>query len=55
MLWGFPVFWVLGATVISGVLLTVVMLSYLAHYRAVRLVPGAYLITASSSGSSRAP
>lgn len=40
MLWGFPVFWVLGATVIAGVGLTVVMLSYLAHHGATRVVPG---------------
>lgn len=42
LLWGFPVFWLLGATVIAGIALTVVMLSYLAHYRATRLVPGVY-------------
>lgn len=46
MLWGFPVFWLLGATVIAGVALTVVMLSYLAHHRAVRLVPGVYAFAA---------
>ncbi len=46
LLWGFPVFWALGATVISGVVLTVVMLSYLAHTRAVRFVPGVYAFTA---------
>lgn len=46
LLWGFPVFWFLGATVIAGVLLTVVMLSYLAHYAAVRFVPGMYAFTA---------
>jgi hypothetical protein len=46
LLWGFPVFWLLGATVIAGIALTVVMLSYLAHYRAARLVPGAYAFTA---------
>ncbi len=46
LLWGFPVFWLLGATVIAGIALTVVMLSYLAHYRATRLVPGAYAFTA---------
>lgn len=46
LLWGFPVFWVLGATVITGVLLTVVMLSYLAHHAAARFVPGAYAFTA---------
>ncbi len=46
LLWGFPVFWALGATVISGVLLTVVMLSFLAHSRAVRFVPGVYAFTA---------
>lgn len=40
MLWGFPLFWVLGATVIAGVGLTVVMLSYLAHHGATRIVPG---------------
>ena len=40
LLWGFPVFWALGATVIAGVALTVVMLSYLVHERATRLVPG---------------
>ncbi|MCW2769462.1 MAG: ligase [Aeromicrobium sp.] len=45
LVWGFPVFWALGATVIAGVLLTVVMLSYLAHYRATRLVPGVYAFT----------
>lgn len=46
LLWGFPLFWLLGATVITGVLLTVVMLSYLAHHRAVRFVPGVYAFTA---------
>lgn len=46
LLWGFPVFWLLGATVIAGVALTVVMISYLAHHRAVRLVPGVYAFTA---------
>lgn len=46
LLWGFPVFWLLGATVIAGIGLTVVMLSYLAHHRAVRLVPGAYAFAA---------
>ena len=46
LLWGFPVFWLLGATVIAGVALTVVMLSYLAHHRATRLVPGVYAFTA---------
>lgn len=46
LLWGFPIFWMLGAIVISGVLLTVVMLSYLAHSRAVRFVPGVYAFTA---------
>lgn len=46
LLWGFPVFWLLGATVLAGVGLTVVMLSYLAHHRAVRLVPGVYAFTA---------
>jgi hypothetical protein len=46
LLWGFPVFWLLGATVIAGVGLTVVMLSYLAQYRAVRFVPGVYAFTA---------
>ncbi|NRQ48365.1 O-antigen ligase family protein [Aeromicrobium stalagmiti] len=46
LLWGFPVFWVLGATVITGVLLTVVMLSYLAHHAAARFVPGVYAFTA---------
>jgi hypothetical protein len=46
MLWGFPVFWLLGATVVAGVALTVVMLSYLAHHRAARLVPGVYAFTA---------
>ena len=46
LLWGFPVFWLLGATVIAGLGLTVVMLSYLAHHRAVRLVPGVYAFTA---------
>jgi len=46
LLWGFPVFWLLGATVIAGVALTVVMLSFLAHYRAVRLVPGVYAFAA---------
>jgi hypothetical protein len=46
LLWGFPVFWLLGATVIAGVALTVVMLSYLAHHRATRLVPGVYALTA---------
>jgi hypothetical protein len=46
MLWGFPVFWLLGATVLAGVGLTVVMLSYLAHHRAVRFVPGVYAFTA---------
>lgn len=46
LLWGFPVFWLLGATVITGVLLTLVMLSYLAHHAAVRLVPGAYALIA---------
>lgn len=42
LLWGFPIFWLLGATVITGVLLTIVMLSYLVHHAAVRFVPGAY-------------
>ncbi len=46
LLWGFPVFWALGATVIAGVLLTVVMLSFLAHSRSVRFVPGVYAFTA---------
>jgi hypothetical protein len=46
MLWGFPVFWLLGATVLAGVGLTVVMLSYLAHHRAARFVPGVYAFTA---------
>lgn len=46
MFWGFPVLWVLGAAVIGGLLLTVVMVSYLAHYRALRLVPGILMITA---------
>lgn len=46
LVWGFPVFWLLGATVITGVALTVVMLSYLAHYRATRFVPGVYAFTA---------
>jgi hypothetical protein len=46
LLWGFPVFWLLGATVIAGVGLTVVMLSYLAHHRAVRFVPGVWAFTA---------
>ena len=46
LLWGFPLFWALGATVIAGVALTVVMLSYLVHYRATRLVPGVYAFTA---------
>lgn len=46
LLWGFPVFWALGATVITGVLLTVVMLSFLAHSRMVRFVPGVYAFTA---------
>jgi hypothetical protein len=46
LLWGFPVFWLLGATVIAGLALTVVMLSYLAHHRATRLVPGVYAFTA---------
>ncbi|MRJ76358.1 O-antigen ligase domain-containing protein [Aeromicrobium sp. SMF47] len=46
LLWGFPVFWLLGATVITGVLLTVVMLSYLAHYAATRFVPGVHAFTA---------
>ncbi|KQX71791.1 O-antigen ligase [Aeromicrobium sp. Root472D3] len=46
LLWGFPVFWLLGATVIAGVALTVVMLSYLVHHRATRLVPGVYAFTA---------
>ncbi len=46
LLWGFPLFWLLGATVIAGVLLTVVMLSYLAHHHAVRFVPGVYAFTA---------
>ncbi|AWB91328.1 O-antigen ligase family protein [Aeromicrobium chenweiae] len=46
LLWGFPVFWLLGATVITGVLLTVVMLSYLAHFAAARFVPGVYAFTA---------
>ena len=46
MLWGFPVFWLLGATVLAGVGLTVVMLSYLAHHRATRFVPGVYAFTA---------
>ncbi len=40
MLWGFPVFWLLGATVIAGAGLTVVMLAYLAHHGATRIVPG---------------
>jgi hypothetical protein len=46
LLWGFPVYWLLGATVIAGSALTVVMLSYLAHYRATRLVPGVYAFAA---------
>ncbi|WP_162891318.1 O-antigen ligase [Aeromicrobium sp. A1-2] len=46
LLWGFPIFWTLGATVIAGVLLSVVMLSFLAHSRAVRFVPGVYAFTA---------
>ncbi|MEV7398700.1 O-antigen ligase family protein [Aeromicrobium sp. NPDC092404] len=46
LLWGFPVFWALGATVITGVLLTVVMLSFLAHSGTVRFVPGMYAFTA---------
>lgn len=46
LLWGFPLFWLLGATVIAGIGLTVVMLSYLAHHRAARLVPGVYAFTA---------
>lgn len=46
LVWGFPVFWLLGATVIAGILLTVVMLSYLSHHRATRLVPGVYAFTA---------
>jgi hypothetical protein len=46
LLWGFPVFWLLGATVIAGLVLTVVMLSYLAHHGATRLVPGVYAFTA---------
>jgi hypothetical protein len=46
LLWGFPVYWLLGATVIAGIGLTVVMLSYLVHYRAVRFVPGVYAFTA---------
>ncbi len=46
LLWGFPLFWFLGATVIAGIGLTVVMLSYLAHYKAARLVPGVYAFTA---------
>jgi hypothetical protein len=46
LLWGFPLFWLLGATVVAGVALTVVMLSYLVHHRATRLVPGAYAFTA---------
>jgi hypothetical protein len=40
LIWGYPVFWALGATVIAGVLLTVVMLTYLAYNRSVRIVPG---------------
>lgn len=45
-LWGFPLFWALGVTVISGVVLTLVMLSYLAHSAAARFVPGVYAFTA---------
>jgi hypothetical protein len=40
LLWGFPVFWLLGATVITGVALAAAMLSYLAQARFVRIVPG---------------
>lgn len=46
LLWGFPAFWLLGATVITGLLLTIVMLSYLAYLSATRFVPGAYAYVA---------
>lgn len=46
MLWGFPVLWVLGATVIVDVLLALVMMSYLAHRRALRMFPGVALLAA---------
>jgi len=46
MLWGFPVFWALGLTVIAAAALAVVMLSYLAHYKNVVIVPGVLVLTA---------
>jgi len=46
LIWGYPLLWALGATVIAGALLTVVMLAYLAHSRTVRVVPGAAMLAA---------
>ena len=46
LIWGYPLLWALGATVIAGALLTVVMLAYLAHSRTVRAVPGAAMLAA---------
>lgn len=46
LIWGYPVLWALGATVIGGVLLTVVMLTYLAYNRSVRVVPGLGVLAA---------
>lgn len=46
LLWGFPIFWLMGATVITGVLLAIVMWMYLAYYRAARFVPGVYAFIA---------
>ena len=40
LVWGYPVLWALGATAIVGVLLSVVMLAYLAHSKTIRVVPG---------------
>ncbi len=46
MIWGFPLLWILGATVLVGALMTVVMLAYLAHARSVRVVPGVAMLGA---------